>query len=63
MSIYTMVYFDSRGRVAAVEEFDASDDGAALKLAAGRDWSGSYEIRDGSRAVHAHVGSRLIAGR
>jgi len=63
MSIYSMVYFDRRGQVAAVEEFDAADDGEALKLASGRDWSGSYEVRHGTRAVYAHVGARQIAGR
>jgi len=63
MSIYMMLYFDQRGKVAAVEEFDASDDGVALKIAAGREWAGSYEVRQGSRAVYAHVGQRQIAGR
>lgn len=63
MSVYMMLYFDHRGQVAAVEEFDASDDGVALKVAAGREWSGSYEVRQGSRAVYAHVGYRQIAGR
>jgi hypothetical protein len=63
MSIYAMVYFDCRGQVTAMEEFDASDDGAARRLAEGREWSGSYEIRDGSRTVYGHVGPRLIAGR
>jgi hypothetical protein len=63
MSIYSMVYFDRRGQVAAVEEFDASDDGAALKRASGSDWSGSYEVRHGARTLYAHVGPRHIAGR
>jgi hypothetical protein len=63
MSTYTMVYFDRRGQVTAMEEFDASEDGAARRLAEGRDWPGSYEIREGSRAVYAHVGLRHIAGR
>jgi len=63
MLMYTLMYFDRRGQVVATEEFDATDDGDALKLAAGRDWSGSYEVREGARAVFAHVGPRLIAGR
>ena len=63
MSNFTMVYFDRLGRIAAMEEFEAADDGAARKLAEGRDWSGSYEIRSGSRTVYAHVGQRQIAGR
>jgi hypothetical protein len=58
-----MVYFDRREKIAAIEEFDAADDGEALKLASGRGWSGSYEIQNGSRAVYAHIGSRLPAGR
>jgi hypothetical protein len=63
MTIYTFMYLDRSGKVTAMDEFDASDDGAALKVAAGREWSGSYEIREGSRSVCAHVGSRLVAGR
>lgn len=63
MSIFTLVYFDRFGKIAAMEEFDASGDGAARRLAEGRDWSGSYEIRSGSRTVYAHVGPRQIAGR
>ena len=63
MSIYTMVYFDRRGRIAATEEFDAADDGEAMKIAVGRGWTGSYEVRDGTKTVYAHVGDRVTAGR
>lgn len=63
MHIYTFVYFDRHGRVAAMDEFEAFDDGTALRIAEGRGWSGSYEVRLGQRAIYAHVGYRLIAGR
>lgn len=63
MTSYTMLYFDRRGKATAVEEFDASNDGEALKVAAGREWAGSYEVRQGSRTLYAHVGQRHIAGR
>jgi hypothetical protein len=63
MAVYMMLYFDRRAKVAAFEEYDASDDGVALKLAADREWSGSYEVRQGARAVYAYVGQRRIAGR
>jgi len=58
-----MVYFDRFGKVTAIEEFDASSDAAACKLAEERDWSGSYEIRSGSRTVFAHVSPQQVVAR